>query len=45
MAVCNGELGNLWPLGLALFGVLSLSGIVSARFGARLKNRKTGYLP
>src|SRR4051794_27040583 len=24
MAVRNGELGNLWPLGLALFGTLSL---------------------
>lgn len=31
MCVRNGELGNLWPLGLMLFGVLALPGIAIAR--------------
>jgi hypothetical protein len=29
------EPGNLWPLGLALFGVLALPGVVSRRLAAR----------
>jgi hypothetical protein len=37
LAMCarNGELGGLWPLGMALFAVLSLPGVWAARFGAR----------
>jgi hypothetical protein len=35
MCVRNGELGNLWPLGLALFLVLALPGIVVAKVAAR----------
>ncbi len=38
MCVLNQELGNLWPLGLALFAVMALPGFliakVAARFGA-----------
>jgi len=40
MVLRSGELGGLWPLGLALFGVLSLPGVVAARFGSRLKSRQ-----
>ena len=35
MCVRNGELGGLWPLGLALFAVLALPGIVAAKLAAR----------
>lgn len=35
MVIRNGELGGLWPLGLALFGVLSLPAVVAARTAAR----------
>lgn len=34
------EVGNLWPLGLAAFGVLALPSIVAARIGATLKLRR-----
>ncbi len=39
MLLRNGELGNLFPLGLALFGILSLPGVAVATFGAKLKGR------
>lgn len=35
MCLLNGELGNLWPLGMALFAVLALPGIVAAKVAAR----------
>jgi hypothetical protein len=35
----NGELGNLFPLGLILFGILSLPGVAVAKLGAKLKGR------
>lgn len=35
MCLRNGELGNLWPLGMALFAVLALPGIVAAKIAAR----------
>jgi hypothetical protein len=35
MCVRNGELGNLWPLGLVLFAVISVPGVVAARVAAR----------
>lgn len=38
MCVRNGELGNLWPLGLALFAVLALPGIVAAMVAARFSS-------
>ena len=37
MALRNGEIGNLFPLGLFMFGVLSLPAVAAANFGARLK--------
>ena len=35
MCVRNGELGNLWPLGMGLFVVLALPGVVAAKVAAR----------
>ncbi len=35
LCVRNGEVGNLWPLGLALFGVLALPGVFVAALAAR----------
>jgi hypothetical protein len=35
MCVRNGELGSLWPLGMALFGIVALPGVVVARFASR----------
>jgi len=35
MCVRNGELGNLWPLGMALFALVALPGIVAAKVAAR----------
>ena len=37
MCVGNRELGNLRPLGLALFAVLALPGVIVSRLGARLR--------
>ena len=44
LAMClrNGELGNLWPLGMALFAFMSLPGILAARLAARWGRRTTG---
>ena len=36
MALRNGEIGNLFPLGLFMFGVLSVPAVAAAKFGARL---------
>lgn len=35
MCVRNRELGNLWPMGLLLFAVVALPGVVAARVAAR----------
>lgn len=35
MCVRNGEIGNLWPLGMAFFAVLALPGIVVAKVASR----------
>jgi len=39
MCVRNGELGNLWPLGMGLFAVIAVPAIVVARIAARHGNR------
>ena len=39
MLLRNGEVGSLWPLGLILFGVLSLPAIVVAAAAAALRRR------
>ena len=39
MCIRNGELGNLWPMGMALFAVIALPGVVAARFASRFSSR------
>jgi hypothetical protein len=39
MCVRNGELGNLWPLGIAVFAVLALPAVIAARLAARFNRR------
>ena len=39
MAIRNGELGGLWPLGLVLFAVLSVPGMLAAHAAAALRIR------
>ncbi|MDG4594707.1 MAG: hypothetical protein P9F75_03270 [Candidatus Contendobacter sp.] len=34
MCVRSGELGNLWPLGMALFAVIALPGMLAAKVAA-----------
>lgn len=38
MCLRNAELGNLWPLGMALFLILALPGVVAAKFAARFSS-------
>lgn len=42
LAMClrNGELGNLWPLGMALFAVLSLPAVFAAKVVAARSPRR-----
>lgn len=35
MALRNGEVGGLWPLGMLLFAAMALPGIAAARLAAR----------
>jgi hypothetical protein len=42
MCVRNGELGNLWPLGMVLFAIVALPGVFAAMLTARLKRRSRG---
>jgi len=42
MAVRNGELGNLWPLGMALFAVIALPGVLAATLSSRFAARAGG---
>lgn len=37
MVLRNGELGGLWPLGMAMFAVLAVPGVVLAGLVARLR--------
>jgi peptidoglycan/LPS O-acetylase OafA/YrhL len=37
MCLYGGEVGNLWPLGMALFAVLALPGMALARLAARAR--------
>jgi hypothetical protein len=38
MCLRNGELGNLWPLGLLAFALLALPAVAAAQFAARMRN-------
>ena len=42
MLLRNGELGSLFPLGVVLFGILSLPGVLVAKLGARMRGRAPG---
>jgi hypothetical protein len=42
MCVRNGELGNLWPLGLAMFAILATPAAVVATVASRLRSRSGG---
>ena len=35
MCIRNGELGGLWPLGIVLFAIVSLPGMLAANLAAR----------
>jgi hypothetical protein len=35
MCIRNGELGNLWPLGMAVFAIIALPGIAAAKLASR----------
>ena len=39
MCVHNGELGNLWPLGIAMFAILAVPAVIAARLAARFSRR------
>jgi hypothetical protein len=39
MVIRNGELGGLWPLGMVLFAVLAIPGMLFARLAAWLRAR------
>jgi peptidoglycan/LPS O-acetylase OafA/YrhL len=41
MFIVNGELGNLWPLGLALFAVMATPAALVAKVGSRLGLRSS----
>jgi hypothetical protein len=40
MCVRNGELGNLFPLGMLLFAIIALPGMLAAVLGARFGRRR-----
>lgn len=42
MAIRNGEIGNLWPLGLIVFAVLSVPAMLLAQLTAWLRARLRG---
>lgn len=42
MCLRNGELGSLFPLGLIMFGVLALPGVLAANFATRFRRRSEG---
>ena len=42
MCIRNGELGNLLPLGLVLFAVIALPGVVAAKLAARRSPKPEG---
>lgn len=40
MCLRNGELGGLWPLGLIMFAVIALPGVLAAHIAARFGRRR-----
>jgi hypothetical protein len=43
MCIRNGEFGNLLPLGVVLFAVIALPGVVVAKLAARRRLRREGW--
>ena len=41
MAIRNGEIGNLSPIGLIVFAVLALPGTAAARFASGMKKKRS----
>jgi len=39
MCIRNGELGNLWPMGMVVFAIVAVPGVVAAKIGARFARR------
>lgn len=39
MCLRNGELGSLWPLGMVMFAVIALPGVLAAHIAARFRRR------
>lgn len=37
MCVRNGEVGNLWPMGMALFAIIALPGVLAAKLAVRFR--------
>lgn len=42
MCLRNGELGGLWPLGMIMFAVIALPGVLAAHIAARFGRRPDG---
>jgi hypothetical protein len=42
MCVRNGELANLWPLGMVMFAIMALPGVLAARVTARFNRGSRG---
>jgi hypothetical protein len=40
MGIHNGELGNLWPLGMVLFAVIAFPAVIAATLTSRLSRSK-----
>ncbi|CAG0950799.1 hypothetical protein RHDC4_00064 [Rhodocyclaceae bacterium] len=45
MCLRNGELGSLWPLGMAMFAVIALPGVLAAYVASRFKRRPDRKAP
>lgn len=43
MCIRNGELGNLWPMGMVMFGIIALPAILAAKTSSkyRLSSKQT----
>ncbi len=44
MCILNGEIGNLWPLGIALLAVIALPGVLASKLAARARRRTEARL-
>ena len=40
MCIRNGELGNLWPMGMGLFAIVALPGVVAAKVASQFRSSK-----